>query len=179
MKTLLKLSFISAALLLFLSCNEQKQAEPSESEVAQMELESKILESNKAIFQAWNEKNMDLIEKNMAENFVRYQNGEKTGDSRQSYMDLMKQFLTAMPDMNFTYDKINVIGNKTYTQWTATGTQTGMFGELPPSNVKTTTYGFTVGTYDEDGKNIKEETYMDPMSFMGPWGYTLSPPQAE
>ena len=179
MKTRLNLWVVLFTLLMFFSCAEKKESEPSEKDESKAQMESRILDSNKALFQAWNDQDMNLIDQHMAEDFVRYQNGEKTGEGRQAYKDLMNQFLTAMPDMNFSYDSIEVIGNKTYTQWTATGTQTGKFGDLPPSNIKTTVHGFTVGTYNDEGLNTKEETYMDPLSFLEPWGYTLSPPEEE
>ena len=41
--------------------------------------------------------------------------------------------LAAFPDLHFTIEDQIVTGDKVCTRWTAEGTNTGMFGEVPPT----------------------------------------------
>ncbi len=178
MKPTLKLLVFAFALLLTISCNQGKDPEAAKMEAEKMALESKIIENNKIMFKAWNEGNPSLLDDVTVENFTRYQNGELTGSDRASYAELMKTFQSALPDMNFTYD-IVAKGNKTYTKWSAKGTAKGMFGDINPTNEISETHGFTILTFNEEGLATTEEAYMDPLTYLKPWGYTMVPPASE
>jgi hypothetical protein len=54
-----------------------------------------------------------------------------------------------------------------------------MFGDQPATGKSSVTHGFTITTYNDEGKAILEEAYMDQLSYLLPWGYTLTPPKAE
>ncbi len=85
-------------------------------------------------------------------------------------------FRTALPDIHFTYEIVALTDNKTLTKWTAKGTNTGNFGDQPATGKPSVTHGFTILTFNEEGKAISEEAYFDTMSYLGAWGYTLSAP---
>ncbi len=178
MKPTFKLVAFAFVLFATISCNQGKDPEAAKMEAEKMALENKMIENNKTMFKAWNEGNPGLLDDITVENFTRYQNGELTGNDRASYAELMKTFQTALPDINFTYD-IVVEGNKTYTKWSAKGTATGMFGDINPTNEISETHGFTILTFNEDGLATVEEAYMDPMTYLKPWGYTMVPPASE
>ncbi|MGZ8556969.1 MAG: ester cyclase [Chitinophagaceae bacterium] len=128
-----KLSIISVVLLLlFTACNNQQKEQKSEMVSTPTTQEQKIVENRELLFKAWNEKVTNSLSPFKADIYLRYGNGKVTSNDKAGYVALMRLFITAAPDINFAYD-IDVKGNKTYSRWTATGTNTGMFGTQPAS----------------------------------------------
>lgn len=179
MKTLSKLTLLIVTVVLVVSCNDQKNDVMSEADIKQQALTEKIASTNEALFAAWNSGDAAIMEANMTADFTRKQNGEQGAKSRDEYIELMSLFRTAIPDFNFTYEMIAAEGNKTITKWTAKGTNTGMFGDQPPTGKSSTTHGITIMTYNDEGMAITEEAYYDQLSYLQAWGYTLSPPTVE
>ncbi|MEZ5008083.1 MAG: ester cyclase [Chitinophagales bacterium] len=162
-----------------MSCNQENTTIESEADTQQKALEEKILATNEALFGAWNSGDAAIMEANLAPNFNRKQNGEPSAQNPKEYVDLMTFFRTAIPDMTFEYELVGVVGNKTITKWTTTGTNTGMYGDQPATGQPSVTHGLTILTYNDEGKAIGEEAYFDQLSYMEDWGYTLTPPTAE
>lgn len=179
MKTLSKITFLVLTIALLASCNQQKKDVETEAESKQKAMEEKIVATNDALFAAWNSGDSAMMEANMTPDFIRKQNGEQSAKNREEYIGLMKTFRTAIPDMNFEYELMEVSGNKTFSKWTAKGTNTGMFGDQPATGKSSVTHGFTILTYNDEGTAISEEAYMDPLSYLQAWGYTLTPPTIE
>ncbi len=179
MKTLSKITFSVLAMVLFVSCNQQKKEVENQAETKQKVFEEKISATNDALFAAWNTGDAAIMEANLTPDFIRKQNGEESSKNREEYIGLMKTFRTAIPDMKFTYELMDVKGNKTFSKWTAKGTNTGMFGDQPATGKPSVTHGFTILTYNDEGKAISEEAYMDQLSYLQAWGYTLTPPTIE
>lgn len=178
MKTLSKISVLSIVLLLCFSCNE-KQNNTNTADADQKAFEEKIAATNQKLFAAWSSGDVSTFEDNLTSDFTRTQNGEQGPKNRKEYIELMQMFRTAIPDMKFTYELVAIEGNKTFSKWTGRGTNTGMFGDQPASGKSSITHGFTILTYNEDGKAIMEEAYMDQLSYLQAWGYTLVPPTIE
>lgn len=179
MKTLTKMTLLVFTIAVLTSCNQQKNDVNSEAETKQKAMEEKIMAANDALFTAWNTGDAAVMEANLEADFSRKQNGEPSANSRNEYIDLMKFFRTAIPDMAFTHELVAINGNKTLTKWTTTGTNTGMFGDQPPTGKSSVTHGFTILTYNDEGKGISEEAYFDQLSYLLEWGYTLTPPTLE
>ena len=179
MKTLSKITFLLFTIALLASCNQQKNDVKTEAETKQKAMEEKIVATNDALFAAWNSGDVAMMEANMTPDLTRKQNGEESAKNREEYIGLMQTFRTAIPDMTFTHELVTVTGNKTLTKWTAKGTNTGMFGDQPATGKSSVTNGFTILTYNDEGKAILEEAYMDQLSYLQAWGYTLTPPTIE
>lgn len=172
MKSLSKIMLLFLTVALFTSCNQQK----TEVDSNQKAMEEKIVAANDALFAAWNTGDSAIMIANITEDFTRKQNGEPSANNRQEYINLMKFFRTAIPDMNFTFELVAVDGNRTFTKWTTKGNNTGMFGDQPATGKSSVTHGFTILTYNDEGKAVSEEAYFDQMSYLEDWGYTLTPP---
>ena len=176
MKTLSKITFLVFGMALLISCSQPENNVNTEAETKQKAMEEKIIAANDALFAAWNSGDASIMEANMAEDFTRKQNGEPGAKNREEYIGLMKFFRTAIPDMTFTYELVSIKGNTTFSKWTTTGTNSGMFGDQPPTGKSGTTHGFTIFTYNDEGKVISEEAYYDQLSYLQAWGYTVTPP---
>ena len=179
MKTLSKITLLVFTVVLLASCNQQKNDVKTEAETKQKALEEKIVATNEALFAAWNSGDAASMEENLTADFSRKQNGEPSAKNREEYIGLMKFFRTAIPEMTFTHELVAVNGNKTLSKWTTTGTNTGMFGDQPATGKSSVTHGFTILTYNDEGKAIAEEVYFDQLSYLQAWGYKLTPPKVE
>ena len=180
MKAQIRVLFLALfGLGLLLSCNQPTNDAESEAAAQQEALEDKMIATNEALFTAWNTGDASIMEANLTEDFSRKENGDQAQNNRKEYIELMQSFRTAIPDMNFTHELVAVEGNKTLTKWTTKGTNTGMFGEQPPTGKSSVTHGFTIISYNDEGKATSEEAYFNPLSYLEAWGYTLTPPTAE
>jgi steroid delta-isomerase-like uncharacterized protein len=57
---------------------------------------------------------------------------------------MMADFLTAFPDLRYTFDQFIVQDDHVVERYTATGTQQGQFGDLPPSGRMATWTGINI-----------------------------------
>ena len=63
--------------------------------------------------------------------------------------------------------------------WTITGSNTGVFGELPPTGKRIKISGITRMDFDEEGKIEVEEVCYNELSLLQQMGHTLNPPVLE
>ena len=172
--------FLLSFLTLFVfSCKEQKTNSSRES-ADKLELTDTSLKvSTENYIKAWNNKDLDLLEALTTQNVTREANGEIASVNLEQLSNTMEFWHTAMPDFNIASNQLVVKGNKTYASWTSSGTNTGMFGDLPPTGKKSTTSGFTVLTFNDDGLIIHEQAFYDLLGVMNSWGYSVIPPIME
>jgi predicted ester cyclase len=139
--------------LVFLLCftfSCQKQATEEAAEAMTEEEMIALVERDLEIINAGN---LALVDELYAPEYVShdYATHEETVG-----LDALKEGITSMrtgfPDINVTYDEIIIMGDKTVTRWTMTGTNTGPFwtpeGELPPTGNKVRLSGVTINLLD-------------------------------
>ncbi|MBT8393218.1 MAG: ester cyclase [Bacteroidia bacterium] len=145
--------------------------------MSKMTVEEKaMLKANSDFIKAWSDNDFELLKSITTKNIVRVANGETAAKNQDEIGDIMKFWHTTIPDFNLDLKNSVVNGNKTYTSWTSTGTNTGNFGENPPTGKKSITQGFTILTFNNEGKIIHEEAFYDLLSVLNQWGYTVTPP---
>lgn len=171
------MAFLFVALF-FISCNDKNGPEKADTTATENSMEAKIRETNENRFTAWNTGDRELMVANLSEDFKRYSNGQLDVDGKSNYPRIMDFYLIAFPDLNLTYEILAIDGNKSFTQWIASGTNKGSFNGQPATNNQIITNGFTVVTYDEDGKALIEEAYLDNFRIFSDLGYSIKPPQA-
>jgi steroid delta-isomerase-like uncharacterized protein len=141
-------------------------------------MKEKMIATNESLFKAWNTGDQELMLGHLADNFTRTENGEKSSASAAEYINMMKFFRTAIPDLTFEWEVMTTTKDKTFTKWVARGHNNGKFGEQPPTGKHSVTHGFTILTFNEDGVVEHEEAYIDKLSYLEDWGYILTPPNA-
>ncbi|NHF59464.1 ester cyclase [Flavobacteriaceae bacterium TP-CH-4] len=134
---------------------------------------------SKDYIRAWNSKDFNLMRTVTSTDFERNVNGEIRSNSHQGLEETMHSWHIAVSNFNIEVREMIVKGSKSYTRWTGTGTNTGMYGENPPTGKKGKTEGFMVLTFNQDGKAIREEVFYDVLGVVEDWGYTLTPPIME
>jgi steroid delta-isomerase-like uncharacterized protein len=164
------ITIIPLALLLCLNFSCQKQATEEEM-IARVERELEILNAG----------NLALVDELYAPEFVSHNyatNEEQVG------LDALKEGITitrtTFPDINVTYDEIIIMGDKTVTRWTMTGTNTGPMQateeELPPTGKKVRLSGVTISRRVNE-KIAEEWSYFNVLDMVIQLGWTLTPPQ--
>lgn len=116
---------------------------------------------------------------NLKEDFKRYSNAQLDVDGKIGYPRIMNFYLIAFPDLNLTYEILAIDGNKSFTQWAASGTNKGSFNGKSLTNKQIITNGFTVVIYDDDRKAFLEEAYLDNFRIFSDLGYSIKPPQSD
>jgi len=142
-------------------------------------MEALIRQTNENRFKAWNTGDREMMIANLSDDFKRYTNGNLDIDKKSAYSDIMDFYINAFPDLNFEYEVIAIEGNKSFTQWSASGRNTGPYKGQPATGRQVLSDGFTVVTYDENGKAMIEEAYVDNMGILNSLGYAMTPPSAQ
>jgi len=113
------------------------------------------------ITKAWNTNDKEMMASGMTSNFTRTENGNTIAKNPKDYAGFMDIYHGAFPDFTVKIDKTFISGNKVYMNWTCTGTNTGSFMENQPTNKKIKTQGFSVWTFNKEGKAIQEDAFYD------------------
>ncbi len=124
------------------------------------------------VTKAWNSNDKEMMASILTGNFTRTENGNIIARNPKDYAGFMDIYHGAFPDFTVIIDKTFISGNKAYMNWTCTGTNTGNFMENQPTNKKIRTHGFSVWTFNKEGKAIQEDAYYDNMVVFNQLGIT-------
>ena len=127
----------------------------------------------------WNDKDLSVIDTYFAENIVRKVNNVNLATSKNELSANMQVYFTGFPDLEITLDNMVSNADEIYISWTITGTNTGVFGELPPTGKPIKISGISRINYDLEGKIVQEEVFYNELSLLQQMGHTLSPPSEE
>ena len=143
--------------------------------VKNMSVEEKAVKATiDAVVKAWNSNDKGAMAAAMIPNFVRTENGNVLAKNAAEYgTKLMDVYHSGFPDFKVAVDKTHIAGNKAYLNWTCTGTNTANFQGNPATNKPITTHGFSVWTFDEEGKATREDAYYDNLTVFSQLGYSL------
>lgn len=128
---------------------------------------------------AWNQGNMEKFKAVSVENYIRNLNGITVAENQNAVESNIKLFLTGFPDGQVTVDQIIQKDNTLFAHWTFIGTNTGIFGESPPTGKKVNVSGHSTIQFNENGKMIQEDVYYNELELLQQLGYTLVPPITE
>ncbi|MBT8302112.1 MAG: ester cyclase [Maribacter sp.] len=128
-----------------------------------------------AVTNAWNANDKSAMASSMTANFIRTENGNIIAKNPKDYAGFMDVYHGAFPDFTVKIDKTVINGNMAYLNWTCTGTNTGNFMDNDPTNKKIETHGFSVWTFDSEGKSVREDAFYDNLVVFNQLG--LTPPK--
>jgi len=168
---------VMAFLLLSVYCIDP--GKNKEGTVNDMITAQQLKTASESYLKAWSDNDTTLLQTITIQNMVRNVNGDITSSNRSGLVETMSYWHTAIPDFKVVYREIIVVDNRSFINWSSTGTNTGMFGDTPPTGKKTTTEGFSVLTFDDAGQLIHENAYYNLLGVMTDWGHTVSPPIIE
>ncbi len=143
-----------------------------------MSVEEKLIKNTiQNVVKAWNTRDKELMYSVMDPNILRTTDGIKTQSGTKEYGDMMDLYHNAFNNFTVTMHNSRIKDNKAYISWTISGTNTGSFLENPATNKKISVPGFSVWTFNSDGKATQEDAYADNLAIFQQLGYTLTPPQ--
>ena len=171
-----KISIVLLAfIILFISCREE-QSQQNELEAKEIAIKATI---NNMVTQCWNNKDMEKFRAIATENFIRKNNGIIVANNRNEMEATMNVFFTGFPDLEIILNNTIIKGNQAFSQWTAVGTNTGIFGETAATGKKIKFSGYHVGYYNNEAKYTGEEVYYNELELLQQLGYTLVSPIVE
>ena len=127
----------------------------------------------------WNEGDLELIDDLVGPGFVRHMvdiSEDLVGP--EGFVENVVAFRTQFPDFQVRFDEVIVAGDRLVIRWTVTGTDTGTFGELPPTGMSIQISGASV-IHVIDGKFAEAWMYYNQGAMMQQLGFTLTPPVME
>ena len=127
----------------------------------------------------WNEGDLELIDDLVGPGFVRHVvdiSEDLVG--AEGFVENVVAFRTQFPDFQVRFDEVIVASDTLVIRWTVTGTDTGTFGELPPTGMSIQISGASV-IHVIDGKFAEAWMYYNQGAMMQQLGFTLTPPVME
>ncbi len=141
--------------------------------------ENKTLVRN-AIEEAWNDGSLDAVEKYYAPEFTFYQEGGGVVHGVESFKEWVTTIHTAFPDVKYVINAMYAEDDKVATRYSITGTHTGDFKGLPPTNKPVDLTGHIIHRI-KDGKKVEAWGFWDTLGLMQQLGLAprMGPPAKE
>ncbi len=127
----------------------------------------------------WNKQNLDTFQDLVTADFVRNLNGISVAKNQNEMEAHMQVFFTAFPDLEISLEESEIKDNKIFLLWQATGTNTGIYGEVAPTGKKVKINGLSHLYFDDVGKLFREDVYFNELDLLQQLGYSLAPPNLE
>lgn len=127
----------------------------------------------------WNQQAVDAIGDLTTPDFIRNMNGISVAKNQQEMEAHMKVFFKAFPDLEISMQETEVKGNKIFLLWHATGTNTGVYGEMAATGKKVQINGLSQMYFTEEGRLYREVVYFNELDLLQQLGYSLNPPNLE
>ncbi|MBK8498465.1 MAG: ester cyclase [Flavobacteriales bacterium] len=100
-----------------------------------------------------------------------------TSTGIQALRDILAMYRTSMPDVHQEWLHASTHGDRTYIHYRMTGTNTGAYGDMPPTGMAVDVMGVDILRF-QDGKAAEHWGYMEDMKMMTQLGL-MPPPDAE
>ena len=176
----MKLRILMALMFVSLLSFCKKQQGATNSELALQSHEQLLKDNfNRFIEYAWNKANMDSLRTVLDENYTKRLNGIQIAGNLNEMEANMHVYFKGFPDGQVLIEDVRANNNSLFVQWVYRGTNTGIFGEFPPTGKKVTVGGHTTILFNSAGKMIKEDVYYNELELLQQLGYTLVPPVLE
>jgi steroid delta-isomerase-like uncharacterized protein len=117
----------------------------------------------------------DVVDELFAEEFVNHDQNPAFSPGRPGIKELFSRLRTGFPDLFYRVDALLVAGDKVIDRGTATGTQTGPYGGMPPSGRRFEMKEMHIYTV-RDGKITERWAIADALKMRQDLGIGLSLP---
>lgn len=168
---------VAAILLVFLLLtNCQQKTTVKEADEEQKAKEELMIELTQSCFDIWMSGNLSLVDEVYSPELIRHVAGFDDVVGIEAYKKEIMTLHTAFPDMVLSFEIKFIKDDEIMYITTFTGTQTGSFGELPPTGKKVTFSGVEIDRI-VDGKIVEEWAYTNYLDIYTQLGFTLTPPE--
>jgi len=127
----------------------------------------------------WNDQKVSKLNQLVGKNFIRILNGINVAGNENEMAAHMNVYFTGFPDLKIQYSDAYIQGNNIFMNWECTGSNTGVFGEMPATGKKIKIQGLSHLYFTKEGKLYKEDVYYNELDLLQQLGYTLTSPVLE
>ena len=124
-----------------------------------------------------NKQDASVLDNILADNYVRYLNGNKVSSSASELAPSLQVFFDGFPDFHINLTKRFIQGNEVFVNWTMTGTNTEAFNGVAATGKKVEVSGLSRLVFNGDGKMTFEEVHFNELKLLEQLGYSVAPPQ--
>jgi steroid delta-isomerase-like uncharacterized protein len=157
-------TLIAISLMAGASCQQKTDSDKEMKALADKELE------------VWNGGSLSLYDDILSSNLVFHGPDAIDIIGIDAYKENVTFIRTSFPDFKVTLNELIITGDKGVVRWTMTGTNTGPFGELPPTGKKMSVSGVNI-IHVVDGKISEEWQFYNQALFYTQLGFTITPPE--
>ena len=179
----MKKLFITISLVFLLCFTFACQNKAEKAELEAMKTQATVEEQNKEIVKGYidefNKGNVEILNEVCAPDYRFYvpSNSPKFM-SREEIIEILKMFLVAFPDFNWSIEDTIAEGDKVVTRFIMRGTHKGEWQGIPPTGNKVETSAIFI-TSIENGKIVEDREEENSLGFMMQLGMELKPKEAE
>ena len=160
-------------LVVITACNSKQRSD-------QLSMDERLTKNlDVFIDSCWNDQNVTKLNELVAKDFVRILNGINVAANENELGAHMNVFFTGFPDLKIQYNNLYIEGNNLFMNWECTGSNTGIFGEMPATGKKIKIQGLSHLYFTDEGKLYKEDVYYNELDLLQQLGYTLEAPILE
>ncbi len=168
---------ISIAIFILLACTACNGKRYDEMARVSQQKDSIILNQiHTYIDSLWNKKDTTFLKSLSDRGFERNLNGIEVANTPREMQSHLNVFFTAFPDLKISLEEAHIQDGKAFIQWSASGTNTGVFGEVGPTGKKVKVNGVSHIYFNQDGKLYREFVFFNELDLLQQLGYTLVPP---
>ncbi|WP_339627639.1 ester cyclase [uncultured Maribacter sp.] len=175
----LKFNLFAILISLFFACKDTNALETKDILPKTNTSATILKKATKTYLSAWSDNDTVLLKMITINKLVRNVNGKIQSTNQSELFESMQIWHRAMPDFKMIDKEINVFENRTYVNWIGTGTNTGMFGDIPPTGKIGHTVGMSILTFDDEAHMVHESVVFDNLGLLKEWGYSISSPIME
>jgi predicted ester cyclase len=175
MKTF-SITLFAIVFVVLIACRDKKTIKNNDTLTTINYNKNTLKKTTKNYMNAWSDYDTLLLQSITIQKFVRNVNGDNISFTQHELFNSIHFWYRVMPDLKIVDKEIIVVENRTYVNWVGTGTNTGMFGDIPPTGKVGHINGFSILTFNDDSKIVHEIAFFDKLSLMEAWGYSLAPP---
>ena len=116
------------------------------------------IEERRQFPQRWAEEvhgnhNLSFIDEYHTADWVGHFDGKDLTNAE--YKDMQRELISGFPDAEFSFDPVIVEGDSVASHWKMTGTHTGEFVGIKPTDRTVRVTGTALTRYDEDGRAVE------------------------
>jgi steroid delta-isomerase-like uncharacterized protein len=121
--------------------------------------------------EVWARGNVDFATKVFSDDYVRHDlRPAQAAPGAAGQARIAEQFRQAFPDLQWRIDLVFGEADLVAGRWTASGTHTGSWGDLPPTGKRAEFSGVNIFRFGDDGKVVEIWNHRDDLGLMNQLG---------
>jgi len=162
-------------IILVISCKQ------NQDKLLSLQIKEQLMLDNAEAFSNVNnlKVNNSILDTIISSDFIRNINGIEVASNPGELKASLNVYYIGFPDLELTNQFRVVKDNQIFSNWAITGTNTGVYGEIPATGKKIKITGFSHFYFNNDGIIYQEDIYYNELDLLQQLGYSITPPIVE